>query len=392
MKEQIVWDARGSLRDEDVLISFIVPVFNTELFLSETLDSIACMGPGSIELIIVDDGSTDGSAARISDWMQSRLFPALHVRQVNAGLSAARMTGLQYARGEFVGFCDSDDRLDVATYLKLAVIARRDACDVAMCRSVVFDSVSQETQDFYDSALWEAMLQERHSVVINVPQEPRVLRLEPNANTRLLRRSFISKNALSFPLGLHFEDFPTHVDALAAAGKILLLDSTGYFYRVNRAGKITDQKSAKRFDMLKSAALALDAADKHHLSIQAKSYVLSMAARMIFWCGKNTLNKDRARFFHAACELIRKKVERPVMLHCIQTAADWREAVLLSALSTMSIGVLAAHAANKPISPFAVASMLSNSTFGARPRRIVMSLVLNKIKAMSVHSLSFVRG
>lgn len=392
MEEQIVCDSRESLHNEDVLISFIVPVFNTELFLSETLDSIACLGPGNIELIIVDDGSTDGSAAQISDWMQSRAFPTLHIRQVNAGLSAARMTGLKYARGEFVGFCDSDDRLDVATYVDLAVLAKRNACDIAMCRSLVFNHVSQESHDFYDGWLWDAILQGRHSAVVNVPQDARILRLEPNANTRLLRRCFISENALSFPYGLHFEDFPTHVDALAAAGKILMLDSTGYFYRVNRAGKITDQKSAKRFDILKSAALSFDAAKKHRPDIDAKANVLSMAARMIFWCGKNTLNKDRERFFVAACELIRDKVDKPVIAHCIERTGDEREAILLSALSTMSVKFLVAHASNKRVSPFAVANMLSNKAFGARARQIAKRVALSKVKTTAVHFLPFARG
>jgi glycosyltransferase involved in cell wall biosynthesis len=290
------------------------------------------------------------------------------------------MAGLKKARGEFVGFCDSDDRLDVAVYLKLAEIARREVCEVAICRSVVFDNVSGESHDFYDAPIWDWILAGRSSVTVNAGWDSRIFKLEPNANTRLWRRSFALENNLAFPIGLYFEDFPTHIDAIAAAHRVLLLDSTGYFYRVNRAGKITDEKSGKRFDILKSVTLALDAAQKRQVNIEGMAHILAMASRLIYWCGKNTLNKDRVRFFTMACQLIRERVPRPVVNYCINSVVDEREGILLSALSTNSVPFLVSHASRQSFSPFVTLRMLLNWQFGEKPRAVAKRMMLAKFR------------
>lgn len=381
MKEVIFHDHRGDLGKVEILISFIVPVYNTEGVLEETLDSIARVASEKIELIIVDDGSTDGSASKISDWIDEHSLPVLHVYQNNLGPSGARMTGLRHARGEYVGFCDSDDRLDVSTYLEMAEIGSREDCDIALCRSVVFDSASEEVHDFYDAWLWEKILHGRHSVIVNALREPTIFRLEPNTNTRLIRREFISEKNIAFPLGLHLgEDFPTHVDSLAAATKILLLDRTGYFYRVNRAGKLTYQKSEARFDMLQSAALAFDAMKQRHVDIQGAANVVAMATRMIYWCGMNTLNKDRRSFFSKACKLFVEEVTDGVAAHCINSCLDDRESVQLAALKTGSVPFLVAYSSRRLVSPRHVIPMLVSKCCGRRIRRIAKRVAIDWLR------------
>ena len=87
------------------LISCVVPVFNGERYLGEALDSILAQTYRPLELLVVDDGSTDGAAALVTRYRdQTRpLF------QPNAGQAAARNLGLSVARGEFVAFLDADD-------------------------------------------------------------------------------------------------------------------------------------------------------------------------------------------------------------------------------------------------------------------------------------------
>jgi glycosyltransferase involved in cell wall biosynthesis len=87
------------------LISCIVPVFNGERFLQEALDSILAQTYAPLEVVVVDDGSTDGTAAVLAKYDESvRVF-----RKANAGPAAARNTGIAAARGEFIAFLDSDD-------------------------------------------------------------------------------------------------------------------------------------------------------------------------------------------------------------------------------------------------------------------------------------------
>jgi glycosyltransferase involved in cell wall biosynthesis len=89
----------------DQLVTIVVAVYNGERFLQEALESAFAQDYGAFEVVVVDDGSTDGSASI------ARSFPAVYVRQENRGLPAARNTGLELARGELIAFLDADDRL-----------------------------------------------------------------------------------------------------------------------------------------------------------------------------------------------------------------------------------------------------------------------------------------
>ena len=86
------------------LVSIVVPVYNAEAFLRETLDSVFALDYEPFEVIVVDDGSTDGSAAIAESYLGVRC-----IRQENRGPSEARNEGILIARGEFVAFVDSDD-------------------------------------------------------------------------------------------------------------------------------------------------------------------------------------------------------------------------------------------------------------------------------------------
>jgi glycosyltransferase involved in cell wall biosynthesis len=104
------------------LTSIVIPCFNQREYLGEALSS-ACRQPGT-EVILVDDGSTDGSAARADDFPQVRL-----VQQANRGVAAARNAGLAVVRGEFVLFLDADDRLhaDAVAALRSALMTHPEA-------------------------------------------------------------------------------------------------------------------------------------------------------------------------------------------------------------------------------------------------------------------------
>jgi len=86
------------------LVSVIVPVYNRERFLRETLESVFALDYEPVEVIVVDDGSTDGSATIAQSFTQARLL-----RQENRGPAAARNAAIEVALGEFIAFVDSDD-------------------------------------------------------------------------------------------------------------------------------------------------------------------------------------------------------------------------------------------------------------------------------------------
>lgn len=126
------------MKDETTgLVSIIVPVYNTESCLADTLNCLAAQTYESLEFILIDDGSTDGSAAICKDFMDKDTR-FTYVRQDNAGAGAARNHGIDLARGEFLMFADADDLYEITLVEELCAALQRDESDVAICRADVF--------------------------------------------------------------------------------------------------------------------------------------------------------------------------------------------------------------------------------------------------------------
>ena len=113
-------------------ISIIVPVYKTEAYLEKCVDSILAQTFRDFELLLIDDGSPDNCPALCEE--AAARDPRIRViHQKNAGLSAARNTGVEAARGEWIGFVDSDDSIAPEMYETLLTYARRDGAQIAVC-------------------------------------------------------------------------------------------------------------------------------------------------------------------------------------------------------------------------------------------------------------------
>ena len=100
-------------RLDDALVSIVVPVYNTAPYLTRCIDSILCGTHCNVELLLIDDGSTDGSAAILDGYVQKDArVRVLHLQ--NGGVSAARNRGIEAAAGDYIGFVDSDDWVEPA--------------------------------------------------------------------------------------------------------------------------------------------------------------------------------------------------------------------------------------------------------------------------------------
>ena len=205
------------------LVSVVVPIYNVEAFLRDCLDSIRSQTYRDLQVILVDDGCTDGSVPIAEEFVAADPRFTL-IRQPNAGLSAARNAGVPHATGEFLAFVDSDDVLAAHAYETL-VQALSGGADFAS--GAVHRLTSRGHHRGYP-----------HNEAINgtdlsahVSRNHKLLRDRTIWN-KLFRRTFWDRHGFEFPPGRLFEDVPVCVPAHAWASSVAVVNETIYFWRV----------------------------------------------------------------------------------------------------------------------------------------------------------------
>ncbi len=136
----------------NVTVSVIVPIFNKEKYLEECLDSIINQTLKTIEIILVDDGSTDNSKILCKKYLKDKRVSYYY--QENEGLASARQTGINYAKGEYLGFIDADDWIELDMFEKMYQKAKEYDADVVFCNRMYNNEDYRPPKDiptgFYD--------------------------------------------------------------------------------------------------------------------------------------------------------------------------------------------------------------------------------------------------
>lgn len=204
-------------------ISVIVPIYNVEEYLHPCLDSLLRQGPVSLQVILIDDGSTDSSGS-IADEYASLYdnFSCYHI--ANGGQGNARNLGVNYAEGTYLIFLDSDDIVPDHAYYKMFRIAERDGSDITICDVARFNSYRT-----YKSRLHEKIFPNLGS---NAQIETdHVLLYDTCSPNKLIRRSFYADNGFSFPTNYVYEDIPFCIHLHLAAKGVSVLHEFGYLWR-----------------------------------------------------------------------------------------------------------------------------------------------------------------
>lgn len=226
----------SSLNEEkDVeLISVIVPVYQVRDYIQECIESIRNQIYKNIEIIIVDDGSTDGSD-KLCDQEAKKDSRIRVIHQNNQGLSMARNIGITNAKGEYIALVDSDDYVNINYLNNLYALLKKYNADIAVCDYTrkIFD-----TQRGHDYAITsEQMLREWHG---------KRKRIETVCWNKLYKKSiFGDANENIFPVGKEHEDIYTSHLFVEKADKIAITDNKLYFYR-KRENSITSDTLRKR--------------------------------------------------------------------------------------------------------------------------------------------------
>jgi FkbM family methyltransferase len=232
------------------LVSVIVAAYNVEKYLRQCLDSLVNQTLTNIEIIVVNDASTDNSAEIINWYRLSYSNLRVVNCEFNKGLASVRNIGLRAAKGRYVAFADGDDWVDIRMCEMLYKRASDDNADVLIADATVFYEDSKTFRQFFDQHIRQALDPQLKTMPFDLRSEPRVLLLEPVAWTKLYKRSFLLEHALHFEDGMNsYEDICFHFSVLVKASRISLLDDTLFFYRQNRPGQISARTSRKIFEV-----------------------------------------------------------------------------------------------------------------------------------------------
>lgn len=221
---------------DSVKVSVVVPVYNTAPYLPQCLDSLVGQSLDDIEIICVDDGSTDGSLAILQDYAQQD--PRLMVvAQQNQRAGIARNNGLALARGRYVLFCDSDDYLDSDALELMFAQCERDNADICICK-----------EDKYREESRQRVPAPSH---LEMDRIPKALPFNRESNhehifsfttmmvhNKMYRRSFLVEHGLQFSSARNGEDVVFSASALWLAERITIVEKALVVYRVGRPGSL----------------------------------------------------------------------------------------------------------------------------------------------------------
>lgn len=215
------------------LITVIVPVYNVEEYLSRCLDSIINQSYQNLQIILVDDGSQDNSG-RICDEYKSRDGRIQVIHQSNSGLAGARNAGLAVAKGEYIGFVDSDDRISPDMFETLYEEIKKYDCDISVCGRYL-ESEDGNITPFFDL---------NESIVMNSHDAIRKLLVSDHMDAAVWDKLYKINlfDEIEFPKEKYVsEDVPVMYKVLCRAQRIVHCGKPLYYYLL-RTGSLSHSK------------------------------------------------------------------------------------------------------------------------------------------------------
>lgn len=246
-------------KETNPLISVIVPIYNTAKYLPKCLDSIINQTYQNLEIILIDDGSTDDSG-KIADQYAHKNSRIKVIHQKNQGLSGARNTGIKKTTGAYITFVDSDDYIEPKMIEHLISSLYKTRADVSCCsfkevypngKTIGFNHNHQE-HIFTTKAALRAMLKEEGFMV--------------STTMKLFPTKFFKD--IKFPEGKLHEDVGTTYKLILKASKIAFIPYEDYVYVHHNDSIINNSFNDQKFDLIELTDQMCDDIDKHYPTLK----------------------------------------------------------------------------------------------------------------------------
>lgn len=248
-----------------IKVSIVVPVYNVEEYLRACLESLIGQTLKDIEIICVNDGSTDDSLNILKEYVDkdSRI---VIINQQNQGISVARNNALKIAKGEYIGFVDSDDWVDLNFFEKLYNEAVKNDCDIA-AGGIAWNKNDGEL-DFVDISF------KNSKIYTKTPDKYKITKVAKTAHVwnKIYKKELLDKLKLDFEPDRYYEDMMFSHRVLHESGRLVTAPGVFYHYRLNPLSAVNTDSPQKRLDFKSEVLKTINYVIKNKIKVNLAKY------------------------------------------------------------------------------------------------------------------------
>lgn len=261
-------------------LSVVIPVYNVEKYLDKCVESIVNQTFKDLEIILVDDGSTDESGKMCDEWTEKDTrIKAIH--KINGGLSSARNAGIKQAKGEYISFIDSDDFVELDMYATMIEALDRTGKDIASCGRIVDLWGEREKREF--SLKSERIFSKEEAI-----EEVLLLRyIDVSACDKVYRCTLFKQ--IMYPEGKISEDAAVIFEILDASNGVVHVGKTFYHYIYRKNSISKSQYSHKYYDAYVNCQKTREYIGENYpeLMVQCNIYCTQVCGSLLQSMGEN---------------------------------------------------------------------------------------------------------
>lgn len=253
-------------------VSIIIPFHNVEEYIRQCLDSVVNQKLQDIEIICVNDASDDSSRDIVEEYRKKDDRIKIIDIETRQGQGFARNRAIEIAKGEYIGFVDSDDYIEFDMFYELYEKAKQNDDDITICQAREYDDMNKKIilSDYYSLfCLWDMS----DKVFSASDIKDRLLDLNVVLWNKIYKKSYLDKIGEKFPQGYIYEDLPFFFGTFLPAEKIQIVWKNLYIYRINRQNSTMQQFNNKILDRPDMVSLTYEKIKKFDFMLELKDKI-----------------------------------------------------------------------------------------------------------------------
>lgn len=289
-------------------LSVIVTSYNIEPFIGACLDTVINQTLRDIEIIVVDDGSSDNSPNIIRSYAErdARIRPILFEKNTIGGVATAANAGLDAATGDYIGFADGDDLCELTMFERLYTAAVAKNADLALCKYLEFDNETGTRKEPAEARRWLDITQTSFFELTETSR-PQFLKFIAVPWRKIYRRDLIEANKIRFPVGdFFFEDNPFHWFSVVSAASLVVVPEVLCYHRMARAGQTMGTADERLFRIFKHYPTISDWLTQRQVEPAYRTELIGWAASQLEWISRRTPDALKRSLFDIVAPLFGK--------------------------------------------------------------------------------------